>query len=202
MNRRNVMFALIGMLCGACLVGLSHSALQSVQEEPSFQDVDPTHWAYDAAQRLSQLGIVDGYPDGTFKGHEPATRYELAKTVSNLIDSMQGHMEIPRAVQSSRSERGPIGPPGLRGREGPPGPSGPIGNRGPRGRPGTSGPSDKLVATDTASTPEQLKELRSLVEKIVDERLKERGKSKGPRTIEHPPYADGPFMLPFPHHNP
>ena len=33
-----------------------------------FSDVTPDSWAYQAVSQLAQAGIVNGYPDGTFKG--------------------------------------------------------------------------------------------------------------------------------------
>ena len=32
-----------------------------------FSDVTPDSWAYQAVSQLAQAGIVNGYPDGTFK---------------------------------------------------------------------------------------------------------------------------------------
>lgn len=34
-----------------------------------FSDVTPDSWAYQAVSQLAAAGIVNGYPDGTFKGH-------------------------------------------------------------------------------------------------------------------------------------
>lgn len=33
-----------------------------------FSDVTPDSWAYQAVSQLAEAGIVNGYPDGTFKG--------------------------------------------------------------------------------------------------------------------------------------
>jgi hypothetical protein len=43
-----------------------------------FMDVPASHWAYDAVAQLAARGVISGYPDGTFKGPQPTTRYELA----------------------------------------------------------------------------------------------------------------------------
>lgn len=43
-----------------------------------FSDVTPDDWAYQAISDLSDQGVVEGYPDGTFKGERNMTRYELA----------------------------------------------------------------------------------------------------------------------------
>ena len=44
-----------------------------------FSDVPAGHWAYAAVAKLAAAGIVDGYPDGTYKGDRTMTRYEMAQ---------------------------------------------------------------------------------------------------------------------------
>ena len=46
-----------------------------------FPDVPKGHWAAGYIERLAQLGIVGGFPDGTFHPDEPATRAAIAKMV-------------------------------------------------------------------------------------------------------------------------
>ncbi|KXB83623.1 hypothetical protein HMPREF1867_01699, partial [Veillonella dispar] len=41
-----------------------------------FSDVSTDSWAYQAVSQLAEAGIVNGYPDGTFKGQNNITRYE------------------------------------------------------------------------------------------------------------------------------
>lgn len=43
-----------------------------------FPDVPENHWAYEYVKELARLGIIDGYPDGTFSGDRIMTRYEFA----------------------------------------------------------------------------------------------------------------------------
>ena len=50
-----------------------------------FSDVTPDDWAYQAVSDLSVQGVVEGYPDGTFKGERNMTRYELAQIVARLM---------------------------------------------------------------------------------------------------------------------
>ncbi len=58
-----------------------------------FSDVPFSHWAYDAVQKLSSKGILQGYPDGTFKGEKPMTRYALAMVVAKMLASIEQMME-------------------------------------------------------------------------------------------------------------
>ncbi len=50
-----------------------------------FSDVTADDWAYQAVSDLSAQGVVEGYPDGTFKGERNMTRYELAQIVARLM---------------------------------------------------------------------------------------------------------------------
>ncbi|SFL18667.1 S-layer homology domain-containing protein [Halanaerobium salsuginis] len=54
----------------------------------SFSDVPSDHWAYSAINKLVAAGIVEGYPDGEFKGQQSMTRYEMAVMVSRALDNI------------------------------------------------------------------------------------------------------------------
>jgi CRISPR/Cas system CMR-associated protein Cmr5 small subunit len=51
-----------------------------------FSDLSDSHWAADAVKMLAALGIIQGYPDGTFKGRNQATRYEVALMVARALE--------------------------------------------------------------------------------------------------------------------
>ena len=50
-----------------------------------FSDVTPQDWAYQAVSQLASQGIVNGYPDGTFKGQHNITRFEMAQMVAKAM---------------------------------------------------------------------------------------------------------------------
>jgi hypothetical protein len=50
-----------------------------------FADVPASHWAYDAISQLAARGVISGYPDGSFKGSQPSTRYELASVIARSL---------------------------------------------------------------------------------------------------------------------
>jgi len=52
---------------------------------PLFGDVPDEHWARDAVANLAAKGLVEGYPDGTFKGDRAATRYEMAMVIARFL---------------------------------------------------------------------------------------------------------------------
>lgn len=53
------------------------------------KDVSPDHWAYPALDRLvNHYGCVAGYPDGTFRGDQPITRYEFAAALNACLGAI------------------------------------------------------------------------------------------------------------------
>ena len=50
-----------------------------------FMDVPANHWAYDAVSQLASRGVISGYPDGSYKGAQPSTRYEMASVVARAL---------------------------------------------------------------------------------------------------------------------
>ncbi|RQD77558.1 MAG: S-layer homology domain-containing protein [Halanaerobium sp. MSAO_Bac5] len=59
----------------------------------SFSDVPANHWAYDAISSLVAAGIIEGYPDGEYKGQQSMTRYEMAVMVSRALDNIIAEQE-------------------------------------------------------------------------------------------------------------
>lgn len=49
-----------------------------------FKDMEEKHWAEEQVYTLVKLGLTDGLPDGTFRGEEKVTRYELAGFISKI----------------------------------------------------------------------------------------------------------------------
>lgn len=58
-----------------------------------FSDVPFSHWAYDAVNKLSAKGIIQGYPDGTFKGNKAVTRYALAMVTAKMVANIEQMLE-------------------------------------------------------------------------------------------------------------
>lgn len=50
-----------------------------------FADVPADHWAYDAIAKLAEEGVVVGYGDGSYKGQENITRYEMASIIARAM---------------------------------------------------------------------------------------------------------------------
>ncbi|MGL4608326.1 MAG: S-layer homology domain-containing protein [Trueperaceae bacterium] len=65
---------------------LAAFALVGANAQQSFPDIPSGHWAGDAVSEIAELGIVTGFPDGTFRGNESFTRYQAALVISRLLD--------------------------------------------------------------------------------------------------------------------
>ena len=50
-----------------------------------FSDVTPQDWAYQSVAQLAAAGVINGYPDGTFKGQNNITRFEMAQMVAKAM---------------------------------------------------------------------------------------------------------------------
>jgi len=59
----------------------------------SFPDIPAGHWAGDAVVEIADLGIVIGFPDGTFRGNEAFTRYQMALVISRLLAVIDANMD-------------------------------------------------------------------------------------------------------------
>jgi hypothetical protein len=80
--------ARLGGILGIAAVLLMAGA-RGVAFATPFSDVPGNQWAYEYIQSLAADGVIDGYPDGTFKGDRPLTRYEMAVIVARVIAKLQ-----------------------------------------------------------------------------------------------------------------
>lgn len=58
--------------------------IRFIIEKPIFIDVQPEHWAADSVNSLVRMGVTQGYPDGTFRGGNNLSRYEMAVFLSKM----------------------------------------------------------------------------------------------------------------------
>lgn len=62
-------------------------AQAQTQVQVQFKDVPAGHWAREAVEFLVQKGLIEGFPDGTFRGNEYLTRYQAALIFFRAIQS-------------------------------------------------------------------------------------------------------------------
>jgi hypothetical protein len=60
--------------------------LKTTAGAQSFSDVAISHWAFQGIDGARKLGIVEGYPDGTYRPANYTTRAEAAKMIFNVVN--------------------------------------------------------------------------------------------------------------------
>lgn len=73
---------LVSALTAGILVGATGTAFAAANP---FSDVPAGHWAYEAVDQLASKGVIEGYGDGTYRGGEAITRYEMAQMVAKAM---------------------------------------------------------------------------------------------------------------------
>lgn len=73
---------LVSMITGALVIGAASTTFAAANP---FSDVPADSWAYDAVSKLASDGIINGYTDGTYKGQNTMTRYEMAQIVAKAM---------------------------------------------------------------------------------------------------------------------
>ncbi|GGA43124.1 iron uptake porin [Okeania sp. KiyG1] len=62
-------------------------SMGQVTSVSQLSDVQPTDWAFQALQSLvERYGCIVGYPDGSYRGNRPMTRYEFAAGLNACLD--------------------------------------------------------------------------------------------------------------------
>lgn len=92
-EERTIMKKILALAAAAAL-----SAGVSAAAANPFSDVSTSDWAYQAVSALSDQGIVEGYPDGTFRGTTNITRYEMAQIVARLMAREDQYNAEQRAI--------------------------------------------------------------------------------------------------------
>ncbi|MBW4574961.1 MAG: iron uptake porin [Aphanothece sp. CMT-3BRIN-NPC111] len=63
--------------------------MSQVNNVSQLRDVQPGDWAYEALRSLiERYGVIAGYPDGTFRGNRPMSRYEFAAGLKVALDQI------------------------------------------------------------------------------------------------------------------
>ena len=146
----------VGLVLGALVLVLG--ALAPAFAQQPFADVPLDHWAYSAVNGLAEKGLLEGYPDGTFKGKQALTRYEFAQAIARMMDR----------VEKMAKEPGPVGPAG---------PAGPAGAGG-----GLTAEQQALLDRLANEFAPELKALRSDLDSLTKrvEDLESKAPAKGP----------------------
>lgn len=66
-------------------------------------DVSPGDWGYEALRSLVEnYGLIEGYPDGTFRGDRPLTRYEFAAALLQTLDAVTANGTLQERILAER----------------------------------------------------------------------------------------------------
>lgn len=81
------------------------NALDQVTSVSQLSDVQPTDWAFQALQSLvERYGCIAGYPDGTYRGNRPMTRYEFAAGLNACMDRVNELIAAGTANAATRED--------------------------------------------------------------------------------------------------
>jgi hypothetical protein len=74
------------------------------------RDVPPGHWAYQSIEQLVQLGILEGYPDGTFRPNRTMTRAEFAQAIARAYRNIDERLRALDRRLTALEQRPTPGP--------------------------------------------------------------------------------------------
>ncbi len=77
----------------------------SVLSLGAFRDIPKGHWAEAYVQKLEEIGVVTGFPDGTYRGDEAITRYQIALYIVRTLDYVEGLLNEKQAQIDQLSNR-------------------------------------------------------------------------------------------------
>src|SRR5665213_1349427 len=80
--------------------GMVGEQIDAQAQIEALKDLDPNSWPYQSITDLVNDGIIVGYPDGTFKGNRPLTRYEAAVMVERAVQFLSKKLANPQVASS------------------------------------------------------------------------------------------------------
>jgi hypothetical protein len=84
--------------------GMTDTVIDAQAQMDALKDIPANSWAYQAIVDLVHDGIIVGYPDGTFKGARPLTRYEAAVLVERAVQYLTKKLGSPQAAEVTQAD--------------------------------------------------------------------------------------------------
>ncbi|UBV43275.1 S-layer homology domain-containing protein [Deinococcus taeanensis] len=78
MHKSLIIASTLALSLGAASAQTTPATTTPAPAQVALSDVPAGHWAKDAVDRIVQCGLIQGFPDGTFRGNENLTRYQAA----------------------------------------------------------------------------------------------------------------------------
>ena len=98
--------SLVSTLTTALVVGAASTTFAAANP---FSDVPADHWAYDSIAKLAAEGVVDGYGDGTYRGEQEITRYEMAQMVARAMAKNAKSADLDKLAAEFADELNSLG---------------------------------------------------------------------------------------------
>ena len=103
--RKFVFTLAVGLVAIASSMALiARPALAADPAARAFTDVPPNSWAYQAIAQLYKDGIIQGYPDGSFRGDRPLSRFEVAAILSRAIAYIEKQLANPATASGIKPQ--------------------------------------------------------------------------------------------------
>ena len=85
-----IIFSLFGLLLPIATLAYPQNSFAQVTNVNQLRDVSPTDWAYEALRSLSdRYGCISGFPDNTYRGSQPLTRYQFAAGLNSCLNQIE-----------------------------------------------------------------------------------------------------------------
>jgi hypothetical protein len=84
--------------------GMTGDVIDAQAQIDALKDIPSNSWAYQSILDLVNDGIIVGYPDGTFKGNRPLTRYEAAVMVERAVAYLTKKLSNPQTASDVSSK--------------------------------------------------------------------------------------------------
>src|SRR5580693_2003465 len=78
--------------------GMTGEQIDAQAQIDALKDIPSNSWAYQSIVQLVNDGIIVGYPDGTFKGNRPMTRYEAVVMVERAVEYVTKQLANPQSA--------------------------------------------------------------------------------------------------------
>ena len=80
-------------------------SMSQVTNVNRLRDVSPVDWAYEALANLaSRYGCITGFPDNTYRGEQPVSRYEFAAGLNSCLNKLEGVISASEEVSTEDIE--------------------------------------------------------------------------------------------------
>ena len=86
-------------------VNRDNDSMSQITNVDRLRDVSPVDWAYEALANLaSRYGCISGFPNNTYRGNQPVSRYEFAAGLNSCLNKLEGVIAASEEVSTQDIE--------------------------------------------------------------------------------------------------